>query len=88
MNLQLLVAHSFIELDKAVVPEIRWLGFCDCGFTVCPLMLSVTTYCLTGVSLTLDVEYLLTAFAPDLGRGVPPLGCSPLQHKSKYRLNI
>ena len=39
MNLQLLVAHSFIELDKAVVPEIRWLGFCDCGFQyVCTLM--------------------------------------------------
>ena len=32
------MAHSFIELDKAVVHVIR-LVFCDCGFqSVCPLM--------------------------------------------------
>ena len=30
--------------------------------------------------LTLDVGYLLMAFAPDLGCGVSPLSCSPLQH--------
>ena len=33
------VAHSFTELDKAVVHVIDWLVFCDCGFqSVCPLM--------------------------------------------------
>ena len=33
------IAHSFIELDKAVVYVINWLVFCDCGFQfVCPLM--------------------------------------------------
>ena len=32
------MAHSFIELGKAVVHVIR-LVFCDCGFqSVCPLM--------------------------------------------------
>ena len=32
------MAHSFIELDEAVVHVIR-LVFCDCGFqSVCPLM--------------------------------------------------
>ena len=32
------MAHSFIELDKAVVHVIR-LVFCDCHFqSVCPLM--------------------------------------------------
>ena len=35
---------------------------------------------ISGVSLTLDVGYLLTAAAPDLGRGVSPLGRWPLQH--------
>ena len=37
-----------------------------------------STYHLTGVSLTLDVGYLLTAAAPDLGHGVSPLSLSPL----------
>ena len=33
------MAHSFIELDKAVVHVIRVDSFCDCGFqSVCPLM--------------------------------------------------
>ena len=34
------MAHSFIELDKAVVLcKKEWLIFCDCGFqSVCPLM--------------------------------------------------
>ena len=34
------MAHSFIELDKAVVHVISLeLVFCDCGFhSVCPLM--------------------------------------------------
>ena len=33
------MAHSFIELDKAVVHVIRLVTFFDCGFqSVCPLM--------------------------------------------------
>ena len=35
---------------------------------------------ISGVSLTSDVSYLLMAAAPDLGRGVSPLGRWPLQH--------
>ena len=32
-------AHSFIELDKAVVHEIRLVSSCDCGFqSVCSQM--------------------------------------------------
>ena len=70
---------SFIELDKAVVRVIRltsclWLWF-QC---VCPLMPSRNTYCLTWVSLTLDVGYLFRAALqsaaafPYLGWGVSP----------------
>ena len=55
-------ACSFIELDKAVVHVIRlasclWLWF----QSVCPLMPSLSAYCLTWVSLTLDVGYLFMA---------------------------
>ena len=33
------MAHSFIELDKAVVHVFRLIVFCDCGFqSLCPLM--------------------------------------------------
>ena len=33
------MAHSFIELDKAVVNVIRLVSFCDCGFqSLCALM--------------------------------------------------
>ena len=33
------MAHSFIELDKAVFHVISLVSFCDCGFhSVCPLM--------------------------------------------------
>ena len=33
------MAHSFIELDKAVVHVINFISFCDCGFhSVCPLI--------------------------------------------------
>ena len=39
-------------------------------------MPSLSTYDLTGISLTLDVGYLLTATAPDLGREVAPLSHS------------
>ena len=68
---------SFIELDKAVVRVIRLASFLWLWFqSVCPLMPSLSTYCLTWVSLTLDVGYLLTATAPDLGREVAPLSHS------------
>ena len=46
---------SVTELDKAVVLGSDWLVFCDYGFSVCPLMPSHNTYCLTWVSLTSDV---------------------------------
>ena len=53
---------SFTELDKAVVHVIRlasclWLWF----QSVCPLMLSLSAYHLTWVSLTLDMGYLFMA---------------------------
>ena len=33
------MAHSFIELDKAVIHVISLVSFCDCGFhSVYPLM--------------------------------------------------
>ena len=53
---------SCIELDKAVVHVIRlasclWLWF----QRVCPPMASLSAYCLSWVSLTLDVGYLFTA---------------------------
>jgi len=52
---------SFIELDKAVVRVIRLTSFLWLGFhCVCPLMPSRNTYCLTWVSLNLDVGYLFT----------------------------
>ena len=53
---------SFIELDKAVVHVIRLTSFLWLWFQcVCPLMPSCNTYCLTWVSLTLDMGYLFTA---------------------------
>ena len=53
------MAHSFIELDKAVVHVIRLVSFLWLWFlSVCPLMLSLSAYHLTAVSLTLDVRYL------------------------------
>ena len=53
---------SFTELEKAVVHVIRlgcclWLWF----QSVYPLIPSLSAYCLTWVSLTLDVGYLFTA---------------------------
>ena len=53
---------SFTELDKAVFHVIRlssclWLWF----QSVCPLMPSLSAYCPTWVSLTLNVEYLFMA---------------------------
>ena len=77
------MAHSFIELDKAVAHVIRLVSFLWLWFQfVCPLIPSPSTYHLTGVSLTLDVGYLLTAATPDFGHGVPPLSRSPLQHRA------
>ena len=33
------MAHSFLELDKAVIHVISLIIFCECGFhSVCPLM--------------------------------------------------
>ena len=55
------MAHSFIELDKAVVHVIILARFCDYGFSECPLMPSCNTYYLTWVSLTLVVGYLFMA---------------------------
>ena len=53
---------SFIELDKTVVHVIRLAGFLWLRFqSVCPLMPSLSAYCLPWVSLTLDVGYLFTA---------------------------
>ena len=39
-------------------------------------MPSLSAYCLTGVSLTLDAGYHLTAAIPHLGHGVSPLSHS------------
>ena len=53
---------SFIELDKTVVHVIRLASFLWLWFqSVCPLMPSLRAYCLTGVSVTLDLGYLFTA---------------------------
>ena len=71
---------SFIELDRAVVHVVKlasclWLWF----QSVCPLMLSLSTYHLTWVSLTLDMGNLFTAALAGaatvtyLGWGVAPL---------------
>ena len=67
---------SFTELDKSVVHVVR-LASCLCLWfqSVCPLMPSLSAYCLTWIPLTLDVGCLFMA-APYLGRGVAPLGCS------------
>ena len=72
--------HSFIELDKAVVHVIRLASFLWLWFQgVCPLMPSLRAYCLTGLSLTLDMGYFLKATATDLGHGESPLHRLPLQ---------
>ena len=64
------MAHSFIELDKAVVHVIRLVSFLWSWFqSVCPLIPSLSVFPLTGVTLTLDMGNLLTATSPDLKRG-------------------
>ena len=56
------MAHSFIDLDKAVVQVIRLVSFLWLWFqSVCSLMPSLSAYHLTGVSLNLDMWYLLSA---------------------------
>ena len=53
------MAHSFIELDKAVFHMISLISFLWLWFlSVCPLMPYLSAYHLTGVSLTLDMAYL------------------------------
>ena len=53
---------SFLELVKAVVHVIRLISFLWLWFlSVCPLMPSLHTNRLTGISLTLDVGYLFKA---------------------------
>ena len=70
------MALSFIELDKAVVHVIRLVTFLWLWFhAVCPMMPSLSAYLLIGVSLTLDVAYLLFATGHSSARQ-PPLRCS------------
>ena len=46
------MAHSFIELDKAVVHVIRLVGFCGYGFqSVIPLIPSLSATILLGFLL-------------------------------------
>ena len=53
---------SFIELDKAVFHVIRLAGCLWLWFqSICPLMPSLSAYCLTWVSFNLDVGYLFMA---------------------------
>ena len=82
------MAHSFIELDKAVVHVIRLVSFLWLLFlSVCPLIPSLSAYCLTGVLLTLDVGYPVMAPTPDLGCGIyllltPPVCSAPARCSS------
>ena len=48
-------------------------------------MLSLNTYCLTFVSLTLDKGYLLTATPSDLEPGIAPLGPPPPETTTPWR---
>ena len=66
-----------LNVNSPLLPSYWGFSFA-LGRAVSPHSCS-STYHLTGVSLTLDVGYLLTAAAPDLGHGVSPLSCSP-QH--------
>ena len=50
-----------LSLSRLWSMWLDWLVFCDCGFSVFPLMPPLSAYCLTWVSLTLDVGYLFTA---------------------------
>ena len=73
------MAHSFIELDKAVVRVIRLASFLWLWFQcVCPLMPYCNTYHLTWISLTLDVGYLFMAAPAKSSRCSLPWTRSPL----------
>ena len=79
------MAHSYTELDKAVVHVIRLVSFLWLWFqSVCPLMPSLSTYHLTGVSLTLDMGYLLMLLLLTLDVGylllATPAPCSCCFH--------
>ena len=52
---------SFTELDTTVVLGADWLVSVIMVLVCCPLIPSCNTYCLTWVSLTLDVGYLFRA---------------------------
>ena len=57
-----MACHSFIELDKAVIPCDRFASFLWLWFqSVCPLMPSLGAYRLSWVSLNLDLGFLFTA---------------------------
>ena len=81
------MAHSFIELDRAVGCVIRLVSFCDCGFCLsalwCPfsvpsIFLGFLLPWTWGISSWLLQQS--SAATSYLGRGVAPLGYSPLQH--------
>ena len=70
------MAHSFIELDKSVVHVFTLVSFLSLWFlSVCPLMPSLSAYCLIAVSLTLDVGYLLLASHLSSALQPPLAGC-------------
>ena len=61
-RLSWMALHSFIELDEAMFHVIRLVSFLWLWFqSAWPLMPTLSTYHLTGVSLTLDVGYLFMA---------------------------
>ena len=70
---------SFTELEKAVVHVIRLASFLWLWFKcVCPPMSSRNIYCLTWVSLTLNVGYLFMAAPAKGNRYSLPWTRSPL----------
>ena len=70
------MAHNFIELDKSVVYVITLVSFLSLWFlSVCPLRPSLSAYCLSAVSLTLDVGYLLSASGLSSAAQPPLTGC-------------
>ena len=74
--------HGLVSLSETRLWSVwsDWLVVCDCGFSLSALWCPpLSAYHLTWVSLTLDVEYLLRASAPDLGRGIAPLHCASTQ---------
>ena len=71
--------HGLVSF-MAVVHVIRLVSFLWLWFNfVGPLMPFLTTYPLTGVSMSLDVGYLLMAATPGLGHGITPLSHVSLQ---------